>query len=43
MSQFNYEAYAEAIRGLATLPAEMQQLQQRTESFLLSPIHPVAI
>lgn len=32
MSQFNYEAYAEAIRGLATLPTEMQQLQQRTES-----------
>lgn len=31
MSRFNYEAYAESIRGLAILPAELQRLQQRTE------------
>lgn len=29
MSQFNYETYAEAIKGLALLPAELQQSQQK--------------
>ena len=36
MSQFNYETYAEAIKGLALLPAELQQSQQKAEALFLN-------
>ena len=36
MSQFNYETYAEAIKGLALLPAELQQSQQKADALFLN-------
>lgn len=36
MSQFNYDTYAEAIRGLAMLPTELQQIQQKAETSFLN-------
>lgn len=36
MNQFNYEAYAGAINGLALLPAELQQNQQKEEASYLN-------
>lgn len=36
MSQFNYETYAEAIKGLAMLPEELQQSQQKAEALFLN-------
>lgn len=36
MSQFNYEIYAKAIKGLAALPKEVQQSQQKIETSFIA-------